>query len=137
MVWKGQNNVRNYKFLAKYFHQYFQIFSNFYMQWKLADEILSIFQNLQTNGKEREKTFIQQLMRKEKLIKVRLCFITDCFIIPFKMIIIFFISQAHSLRNFCFLISRWCKKYEKEKLGMANCWKLQITIFISKLISSF
>ena len=132
MVWKGQNNV-----LAKYFHQYFQIFSNFYMQWKLADEILSIFQNLQSNGKEREKTFIQQLMRKEKLIKVRLCFITDCFIIPFKMIIIFFISQAYSLRNFCFLISGWCKKYEKEKLGMVNCWKLQITIFISKLISIF
>ena len=27
MVYKGQNNVRNYKFLAKYFYQYFQIFS--------------------------------------------------------------------------------------------------------------
>ena len=29
MVYKGQNNVRNYKFLAKYFCQYFQIFSIF------------------------------------------------------------------------------------------------------------
>ena len=29
MVYKGQNNVRNYKCLAKYFCQYFQIFSVF------------------------------------------------------------------------------------------------------------
>ena len=29
MVQKGQNNVRNYKFLAKYFSQHFQIFSIF------------------------------------------------------------------------------------------------------------
>ena len=29
MVWKGQNNVRNYKFWAKYFYQYFQFFSIF------------------------------------------------------------------------------------------------------------
>ena len=26
MTQKGQNNVRNYKFLANYFYQYFQIF---------------------------------------------------------------------------------------------------------------
>ena len=32
MVWKSQNNVRNYKFLAKYSYQYFQIFSNFYIK---------------------------------------------------------------------------------------------------------
>ena len=37
------------------------------MQVKLADEILSIFQNLQTFDKEREKTLTQQSMRKEKL----------------------------------------------------------------------
>ena len=29
MVQKGQNNVRSYMFLAKYFYQYFQIFSIF------------------------------------------------------------------------------------------------------------
>ena len=40
MVWKGLNNVRNYKFLAKYFYQYFQIFSIF------IDKILAIFQDL-------------------------------------------------------------------------------------------
>ena len=43
-------------------------------------------------------------MRKEKLRKVGLCFITGCFIKPFKMIINFFISEAHSQRNFPFLI---------------------------------
>ena len=54
---------------------------------------------------EREKTLTQQSMRKEKQRKVGLCFITCCFIKPFKMIlIIFFISQVHSQRNFGFLI---------------------------------
>ena len=38
-------------------------------------------------GKEREKTLIQQSMRKEKLRKVGLCFITGCFLKHFKMII--------------------------------------------------
>ena len=37
-----QNNVRNYKFLEKYFCQYFQIFSIFF------NKILSVFQNLLT-----------------------------------------------------------------------------------------
>ena len=37
--------------------------------------------------KEREKTPIQQSMRKENLRKVGFCFITSCFIKPFKMII--------------------------------------------------
>ena len=41
-VLKGQSNVRNYKFLAKYFYHFFQIFSIF------IDKILSIFQNLLT-----------------------------------------------------------------------------------------
>ena len=58
--------------------------------------------------KEREKLFIQQLMGKEKLKKVGLCFITGRFIKLFKMIInvfFFIISQAHSQRNFHFLMS--------------------------------
>ena len=57
--------------------------------------------------KKREKTFIQQSMGKEKLRKIGLCFITGCFIKTFKMIInhFFFISQAHSQRNYGFLIS--------------------------------
>ena len=39
---KAENDVRNYKFLAKYFYQHFQIFSIF------IEKILSIFQNLLT-----------------------------------------------------------------------------------------
>ena len=50
--------------------------------------------------KEREKTLIQQSVRKEKLRKVvlKICSITDCFIKPFKMIINHFFL-------FCMLIS--------------------------------
>ena len=49
-------------------------------------------------------------------------FITGCFIKPFKIInFILFITQAHSQRNYRFLLSGWRKKYKKEKLGMANC----------------
>ena len=56
--------------------------------------------------KERETTLMQQSMRKEKLRKVGLCFITGCFRNSFNMIINhFFVSQAHSQPNFCFLIS--------------------------------
>ena len=56
--------------------------------------------------KEREKTLMHQSMRKEKLRKVGLCFVTGCFIKPFNMMIYqFFVLQAHSQPNFCFLIS--------------------------------
>ena len=44
-------------------------------------------------------------MRKKKLRKAGRCFITGCFMKAFKMIIIFFISLAHSQRNYGFLIS--------------------------------
>ena len=54
-------------------------------------------------GKEREKTAIQKSKRKEKLSKVGLCFITGCFIEPFKMIINhFFILQAIHSKIFAF-----------------------------------
>ena len=46
--------------------------------------------------KEREKTLMLQSMRKEKLRKVGLCFITSCFVKSFNMIIIYL---------FCFGIS--------------------------------
>ena len=117
MVWKGWNNVRNYKFLAKYCYQSFQIFFDFYIQWKLANEILSIFQNLETFGKERGKAVIQQSMRKEKLIKVQLCFLTGCFIMPFKILIcgaIFAFWYQDDVRN----IKRETRN--GELLGIAN-----------------
>ena len=62
-------------------------------------------------------------MKKEKLRNVGLCFITDRFIKPFKMVInIFFTSQAHSLRNFDFLILGISKDEigSGKYLGMAN-----------------
>ena len=53
--------------------------------------------------KERETTLMQQSMRKEKLRKVGLCFITGCLIKSFNMIINhFFVSQAHSQPNVYF-----------------------------------
>ena len=70
--------------------------------------------------RKEKKTLMQQSMGKEKLRKVGLCFITGCFIKLFNMIIIFFILQAHSQSNFSFLISGWCKKYQKGKLEKAN-----------------
>ena len=49
---------------------------------------------------------MQQSMRKEKVRKVGLCFITGCFMKPFEMIINhFFMSQAHSQCNYGYLIS--------------------------------
>ena len=114
-----KNNIekyfRNYKFWVKYFYQYFQIFSIF-----IYNEILSIFQKLQTLWQGKKKTPIQQPMTKEKLRKNGLCFITGCFIKPFKIIISFYILQAHSQHNFRFLLSGWCKKYQKGKLGTVN-----------------
>ena len=105
----------------KIFLSVFSNFLHFYIQWKLADEILSIFQNCKRFDKEREKTLMKQSTRKEKLRKVGLRFITGCFIKSFIMTIDhFFVSQANSQPNFCFLISGWGKKYQKGKLGAAN-----------------
>ena len=67
MVIDGQkgHNVRNYKFLAKYLFEYFQIFSIFIL-WKLADEILSIFQNLQTLWQRKSKNTHTAVNEREK-----------------------------------------------------------------------
>ena len=62
------------------------------------------------------------------------CFISGCFIKPINMIINYFvISQAHSQRNFRFLISGISKGEtgNGKELGMAN------SKFISKIISIF
>ena len=47
-------------------------------------------------NKERQKALMQQSMRKEKLREVGICFITDCFLKPFKMIINLFFYFASS-----------------------------------------
>ena len=68
-------------------------------------------------------------MRKEKLRKAGLGFITGCFMKPFEMIINhFFISQAHSQRNFSFSI----QGYQKGKLGTANSWGWQFKHLFQK-----
>ena len=70
---------------------------------------------------KKRKKLMQLSMRKEKLRKARLCFITGGFIKSFNMIINhFFVLQAHSQPNFCFLISGWRKKYQKGKKGTSN-----------------
>ena len=53
--------------------------------------------------KEREKTLMQQSMRKEKLRKVGLCFITGCFIKSFNMIInLFFFASSFAAQFLLF-----------------------------------
>ena len=79
--------------------------------------------------KEREKLFIQQLMRKEKLKKVGLCFITGRFIKLFKMIInLFFFYFASSFAaQFSLFDIRMTQEMAKGEtgknkwLGMVNC----------------
>ena len=90
MVQKGQNNVRNYKFSAKYFYQHFQIFSIFIYNESLQMISSQFFKIFKRFDKEREKTLMQQSLRKEKLGKVGLCFITGCFIKSFFSIRVFF-----------------------------------------------
>ena len=53
MVYKGQNNVRNYKFLAKYFCQYFQIFSIFIYNESLQMKSYQFFKICKRFDKER------------------------------------------------------------------------------------
>ena len=89
-----------------YFYQLFQIFSIFRYNESLPMKSYHFFKICKRFDKEREKTLMQQSMRKEKLRKVGLCFITGCFIKSFNMIINHFIVlQAHSQPNFCFLVS--------------------------------
>ena len=126
-----------YWFSVKYFFQCsFQYFSIFICDESLPTKPYQFFKIYEHFHKEIEKkTLIQLSMRKEKLRKVRLCFITGCFIKSVnKMIInhffsfffyafvhkIFFILQACFQRNFCFLISRLCKKYQNRRLGTTN-----------------
>ena len=68
------------------------------------------FKMSQRFDKGKEKTLIQRSIRKEKLRKVGLCFITGCFIKPFKMIINFFLF-FRLIRGAIFAL---------KKLGTAN-----------------
>ena len=77
---KDQNNVRNYKFLAKYLYQHFKLFSIFIYNESSPMKSYQFFKIYKRFGKERDKTLMHQSMRKEKLRKAGLCFIKSCFI---------------------------------------------------------
>ena len=85
MVWKGQNKVRNYKFLAKYFYQYFEILPIFIHNESLPMKSYQFFKTCKRIDKEREK-----------LRKVGLCFITGYFVKSFNMIMNLFFCFTNS-----------------------------------------
>ena len=61
--------------LVKYFYQHFQVFSILYTM-----KACQFFKICKRFDKEREETLVHQSMRKEKMIKVGLYFITGCLI---------------------------------------------------------
>ena len=85
-----------------------------------------LFQIYKRFDKETEKTLLQQSMRKEELIKVRLCFIIGCFIRSFKMIILSFYFTCSFAVYFLLFDISMTQKIEKreirngELLGMTN-----------------
>ena len=97
---KSQNNVRNFKFLVKYFYKYFQIFPIFIYNENLPMKSYNVFQIYKRFDRKSEKTLIDKSMRKKKLTKIELSLIADCFIQTFEMITYFFFTlQAHSQRS--------------------------------------
>ena len=73
-------------------------------------------------GKEREKTLMQQSMRKEKLRKVGLCLIKGCFIKSFNMIINHFFCFASSFAHqFLLFDIRMTQDISKREVGNGKC----------------
>ena len=72
--------------------------------------------------KKREETLIQQSMKKEKVRKAGLCFITGCFLKHFKILInrFFFISQAHRNQFLLFDVRM------TQKISKVGNWERQI-----------
>ena len=106
MVGKGENYVRNYKIFSKRFVLVFSNFSHFYIQWKLAHEILSMFYNLQTLLQRKENNTHIAVNEKRKLRKVGLCFTTGCFIKLLKMIINHFFFNGSFYSQYFFLFHK-------------------------------
>ena len=68
--------------------------------------------------KKREKTLIQQSMRKEKLRKAVLCSVTDCFTKPFKRIINhFFYFECSFTVQFLLFEIRMTQEISKGEIG--------------------
>ena len=62
---KSQNNVRNFKFLVKYFYKYFQIFPIFIYNENLPMKSYNFFQIYKRFDRKSEKTLIDKSMRKK------------------------------------------------------------------------
>ena len=115
---KGQNNVRNYKMLAKYFYEHFQIFFVFTYNESLPMKSCQFFKIYKRFDKEREKTLIQPSIGKEKLRKVGLGFITDCFLLSFNM----------TINHFFVLTKKEKKHLYSRQLEKKNWGKLDLVL---------
>ena len=67
---KSQNNVRNFKFLVKYFYKYFQIFPIFIYNENLPMKSYNFFQIYKRFDRKSEKTLIDKSMRKKNWQKL-------------------------------------------------------------------
>ena len=130
MVSKTQNNVRNYKFFAKYFYKYFQIFSIFIYNERLLVKSYQFLKIYKRFDKERERAICSSQWEKKNWEKLEF-FITGSFIKPLKIAInrfsfnSYFCSQDFSL--FRKLVSRtifalkrvrdMIKTYSQQSLG--------------------
>ena len=134
---KSQNNVRNFKFLVKYFYKYFQIFPIVIYNENLPMKSYNFFQIYKRFDRKSEKTLIDKSMRKKTVknwtFSYSRLFYTDLW----NDSLLFFTLQAHSQRSFCFFISGWRKQYQKGKLKRENSWEWSTTIFVSKIVSIF
>ena len=65
MIYKGQNNVTNYKFFAKYLYHHFQIFSIFKYNESLPMKFYQIFKMCKCFDKEREKSLCNSQSEKK------------------------------------------------------------------------
>ena len=97
------HTFRNYKFLPKFFYQHFQSFSNFTYNQRLPMKSYQFLKIGKRFDKEKEKTLMQQSMRKEKKRKVGLCFVAGYLIKSFNMkLIIFFFLFLKLIRSSIF-----------------------------------
>ena len=86
MVSKTQNNVRNYKFFAKYFYKYFQIFSILIHNERLLVKSYQFLKIYKRFDKERQGTICSSQWEKKNWEKLEF-FITGSFIKPLKIAI--------------------------------------------------
>ena len=86
-------------FLAKYFYQHFQVFSILIYNKSFPMKSYQFFKICKSIDTEREETLMQSSMRKERLRKVRLGFISGCFITSFNMIINQFLLFCKLIRS--------------------------------------